>query len=54
MRSRIVWPDGAATELITVRTFDAAVKKCARLTIFDSDDVTAAVDELDRQASAVS
>ena len=54
MRSRIVYPDGAATEMITVRTFDAAVKKCARLVIFDWDDVTSALDELERQASAVS
>jgi hypothetical protein len=40
--------------MITVRTFDAAAEKWARLVIFDPDDVELALEELDRQASSVS
>lgn len=53
MRSRVVYPDGAASDMITVRTFDAAVRKCARLVIFDAEDVESALAELERQASAL-
>ena len=53
MRSRIVYPDGAASDMITVRTFDAPVERCARLVIFDSEDVELALEELERQATAL-
>jgi len=47
-RSRVVYLNGTASDMITVRAFDAAVEKCARLVIFDADEVDSALQELDR------
>jgi hypothetical protein len=47
-RSRLVYPNGTASDMITVRAFDAAVERCARLVIFDADDIESALVELDR------